>query len=133
LRSLAADALTLSRPSADTAAATDVAAATETITFNRGIPVRAEEKIDGRTLSVTEFSRGRPVSQKIDIDLDGRFETIRKYDTMITDDYYPIAQIRAASQSGDFDGDGVFEYKEEYENDGTTRKFWDYGLGYKAP
>jgi hypothetical protein len=51
--------------------------AVERVELVRGIPRRATETVDGRVVSVLEFSMGRPSFRKIDLDLDGRMETTR--------------------------------------------------------
>ena len=45
--------------------------------LNQGIPVRAREFVDGLMVSETEFLRGRPQLQRVDLDLDGHMETVR--------------------------------------------------------
>ena len=51
----------------------------EEIFLERGLPLRAVETINGNIVSLTGFERGLPVIQYIDLDLDGRMETIRRF------------------------------------------------------
>jgi len=87
----------------------------ETIELKNGLPLRSTETVKGRLISVLEFTLGQPDLQRIDMDLDGRFETIRRYrlGTVRLDPVEALAyQQRYDSIESDWDGDGVFEYKE---------------------
>ena len=53
--------------------------ATETVELNQSIPVRAWESLNGKIISETDFLRGRPISQRLDIDLDGYMDTFRSF------------------------------------------------------
>ena len=53
--------------------------ATETVELNQSIPIRAWERLDGRIISETDFLNGRPIGQRVDLDLDGRLETFRSF------------------------------------------------------
>jgi len=53
--------------------------ATEEIFLENGVLLRAVETINEKQVSVTEFERGAPVIQRLDMDLDGRMETIRRF------------------------------------------------------
>jgi hypothetical protein len=72
-RLLAYNAVSVQRPSSE------FSGGTEHIYFDRGIPVHAEEILDRRIVSITEFENGWPVIQRLDMDLDGRMETIRRF------------------------------------------------------
>ncbi|GHV67199.1 hypothetical protein AGMMS49928_03690 [Spirochaetia bacterium] len=82
--------------------------ALERVELDRGIPQRAREYLDRRIISETEFSRGRPVLQRIDLDLDGRLETIR-YFRQSAGAGFPIEYSMS-----DWDGDGIFETAEQH-------------------
>jgi hypothetical protein len=51
--------------------------AIEQIEIERGVPTRAREFLDGVLVSETSFRLGIPVSQRVDLDLDGYLETNR--------------------------------------------------------
>jgi hypothetical protein len=106
--------------------------AVERVELERGVPRRAREHLNGRIVSETEFLLGRPAVQRIDLDLDGHMETIRRFrqdipplDFEDTESGRPwdYGTIMAASES-DWDGDGIFEYGEEYLSGGVVRS-WD--------
>ncbi|MDR1468202.1 MAG: hypothetical protein LBT00_02790 [Spirochaetaceae bacterium] len=125
-RTLAGFALAITRDSKE------FEGAQETITLLDGVPVHAEERLEGRLVSETEFDRGFPVRQLIDLDLNGSRETVRRFRTGIrterstgTEDYYPFYETAPASQASDFNDNGIAEYKEEYAADGTAARFWD--------
>jgi len=86
----------------------------EQILLNRGIPVRAEVMLNNTIVSVTEFENGRPVVQRLDMDLDGRMETVRHFDE----------SVMRASES-DWYGGGVFGSAELYREDGSVVYSWD--------
>jgi hypothetical protein len=76
----------------------------------RGIPVRAEDMLNGKIVSITEFENGRPVIRRMDLDLDGRMETIRRF----------RAEGQIASSESDWTGDGSFSSAELYQEDGSV-------------
>jgi len=101
----------------------EIDGATETIYMDRGVILRVIETLKGRQVSVTEFEKGLPVVQHIDIDLDGRMETIRRfrrpppgYEMENVLDYRRLI----ASSESDWSGDGVFKTKEVYLQDGSV-------------
>lgn len=51
----------------------------EIVELSAGVPIRAREFVDGRLVSETEFQRGRPVLQRVDITLDGRMNILRRF------------------------------------------------------
>jgi len=51
----------------------------EVVELNQGIPVRAREYVGDLMVSETEFLRGRPQIQRVDLDFDGRMETVRHF------------------------------------------------------
>jgi tetratricopeptide (TPR) repeat protein len=118
-RTLAGFALAITRDSRE------FEGAQEMITMLDGIPLRAEERLDGRLVSETEFDRGFPVKQSIDLDLNGTLETVRRFRTERVSAYYPFHEVSFSSQVSDFNDNGVAEYKEEYAADGAVSRFWD--------
>jgi len=50
---------------------------TEVVELNQGIPVRAREYVGSLMVSETDFLRGRPQHQKVDLDFDGKMDTVR--------------------------------------------------------
>jgi hypothetical protein len=118
-RTLAGFALAITRDSREFSGAQEV------ITMLDGIPVHAEERQGGRLVSEIEFDRGFPVTQLADLDLNGSLETVRRFRTDGTRDYYPFYEIVVESQVSDFNDNGIAEYKEEYAADGTVSRYWD--------
>ncbi|MCL1958703.1 MAG: hypothetical protein FWF68_03795 [Spirochaetes bacterium] len=101
----------------------EIDGATETIYMDRGVIVRAVETLNGRQVSVTEFEKGLPVVQHIDIDLDGRMETIRRFRRPpVNYEMENILDYRRliASSESDWSGDGVYKTKEVYLPDGSV-------------
>ncbi|MDR3325637.1 MAG: hypothetical protein LBS82_06620 [Spirochaetaceae bacterium] len=49
--------------------------------LTNGIPTSAQETLDGKIVSQTQYRDGTPHTQTIDADLDGRMETTRHFDT----------------------------------------------------
>jgi len=101
----------------------EIDGATETVYMDRGVILRVIETFKGRQVSVTEFEKGLPVVQYIDIDLDGRMETIRRfrrpppgYEMENVLDYRRLI----ASSESDWSGDGVYKTKEVYLQDGSV-------------
>jgi hypothetical protein len=119
--------------------------ALERVELDRGIPQRAVEFLGEQVVSETEFRSGRPVIQRVDLDLDGRMETIRRFRAdlpSLPGDGYPESNIAGEqpipvwsgggdylrgieSSQSDWDGDGIFEMGEEYFTDGTLKRAWN--------
>jgi hypothetical protein len=119
-RTLASFAVSLERPSRE------FSGAIERIALELGVPKRAVEYIGDKMVSVTEFLRGRPVVQRIDLDLDGRMETVRRFSARIEVlDPERGYNIIPESSENDWDGDGVYETGEEYFPDGSSARSWD--------
>jgi tetratricopeptide (TPR) repeat protein len=78
-----------------------------------GVKRRSRERLGDKLVSETEYVLGQPAIQRIDMDLDGRLETIRRY-----------RSGELVSSESDWDGDGVYEYGETYGQDGVIRS-WD--------
>jgi hypothetical protein len=86
-----------------------------------GIRRRSVELQEGRVVSETEYLLGQPSVQRIDMDLDGRLETIRRFRR---GNFPPDDTGELLSSKSDWDGDGVYEYSETYEGDRVVRS-WD--------
>ena len=105
--------------------------AVEQVFFQQGFPWQAVEILNGNKLSVTEFEKGIPVIQYIDLDLDGRMETIRHFhrpgpaypwpDSEYTFDYRRLV----ASSESDWTGEGKYKTGELYLPDGSVVYSWD--------
>ena len=99
----------------------------ETFYMQRGIPVKSEitvpgEILNGDTASVTNFERGFPVIQYIDLDLDGRKETIRRFRRPASSDNWDFRSYLSlmASSESDWAGDGRYTTREVYREDGSV-------------
>jgi tetratricopeptide (TPR) repeat protein len=105
--------------------------AVERIELERGIPVSGAEYLRGRTVSITEYRMGLPVLRRLDLDLDGRMETLRRFRMSRAegdsgDEVYPLDYEAVLDTSeSDWDGDGIYETGEEYLGDGRTVRSWD--------
>jgi hypothetical protein len=125
-RSLVSFSAYLERP----AARSD--ASRERVDLLRGIPLRLVETRNGQVLGILEFERGRPVSQRLDADADGRMETRRRFDPAQwpAEDFFDPREARdyagyAVSSESDWDGDGLYEYGERRLPDGGVEGSWD--------
>jgi tetratricopeptide (TPR) repeat protein len=104
----------------------EFAGALERIDMDRGIPRGSTEFLAGRILSTTEFLLGRPRIQRVDLDLDGRRETVRRFRTDPAGGVYTDSYQRDIEFSeSDWDGDGIFETGEQYFPDGRLMRSWD--------
>ena len=104
----------------------EIDGAQEQIFLERGIPWQAVETLNGKQVSITEFERGMPTLQRIDLDLDGRMETVRRFrpagpDFSETLDYRSLI----ASSESDWTGDGQYKTGEVYLPDGSVVYTWD--------
>jgi len=101
----------------------EIEKAQETIYMNSGVILQAIEKISDKQISVTEFERGFPVVQHIDLDLDGRMETIRYFrrppQNYVWQDLLDYRRLVAFSES-DWSGDGKHKTREVYQLDGSV-------------
>ncbi|MDR0289408.1 MAG: hypothetical protein LBI06_00550 [Treponema sp.] len=102
-RMLTSFAAYVKRPSSD------FEGGTEQVLFERGIPVRAEVTLNDRIVSVTEFENGAPTVQRLDLDLDGRMETVRHFEK---------GSLRYVES--DWYGDGIFGSSVLYRADGSV-------------
>jgi len=103
--------------------------ATEEIFFEKGMLLRAVETSGEMQISVTEFDDGSPVIQRLDMDMDGRMETIRRfyrpdYSWSELDETFNFRRLIASSES-DWTGQGVFKTGEVYQKDGSVVYSWD--------
>jgi len=106
----------------------EIEGAIETIRMNRGVLLQSVETLNGRQVSVTEFENGLPVIQHIDLDLDGRMETIRRFRRPPLDyiwtDFLDYRRLIASSES-DWSGDGRHKTREVYQADGSVVYYFD--------
>jgi tetratricopeptide (TPR) repeat protein len=106
--------------------------AVERIELERGIPISGAEYLRGRTVSITEYRNGQAVLRRLDLDLDGRMETLRRFRTPPSrlpgeEPAYDPLEYEAVPETSesDWDGDGIYETGEEYLIDGRTARSWD--------
>ena len=119
-RTLVSFSLTVQRPSAE------FPGAVEWIDLDRSIPRGAVEIFQGRIVSVTEFEQGAPVLQRLDLDMDGRMETLRRFRRIKYREEDPLAyQKILVSSESDWNGDGMYEAGELYLEDGLIVYSWD--------
>ncbi|MDR0409529.1 MAG: hypothetical protein LBH18_03935, partial [Spirochaetaceae bacterium] len=75
---------------------------------DNGVVLSSKEYLDGVLRAETAYENGQPVLQRIDLDADGRLETIRRFkrtaDTILSSEIEVI--------ESDWDGDGFAEYRE---------------------
>ena len=72
-RVLVSQSLRVERPSLEFSGGREI------VELNQGIPVRAREYVGDLMVSETEFLRGRPQLQRLDLDFDGKAETVRRF------------------------------------------------------
>ena len=111
-RNLVSSALIIEQPSAD------FPGGVERVELNSGVPVKSTTSINGKKVSETEFRMGVPFIQYLDLDMDGRMETRRRFDQGV--------HGRVIITESDWDGDGVYEYAETLQDDGSIKKSWDF-------
>jgi hypothetical protein len=103
--------------------------ALECIFFVRGFPVQAVEILNGKYISFTEFERGIPVIQYLDMDADGRMETIRRFHRPSLNNPWPDEEYNylklIASSDSDWTGEGRYKTGEVYLQDGAVVYLWD--------
>jgi tetratricopeptide (TPR) repeat protein len=101
----------------------------ERIDLENGIPRLAAVFLNGKTVSVTEYVLGRPSRQRLDLDLDGRMETVRRFSKgeypAGNDEFVIDYKAKIELSESDWDGDGNFETGEEYLEDGRVIYSWD--------
>jgi tetratricopeptide (TPR) repeat protein len=86
-----------------------------------GVRRRSREYLRDVVVSETEYLLGQPLVQRIDMDQDGRLETVRRFRHS---DFPPDDTGELVSSESDWDGDGVYEYGETYD-DGRVIRSWD--------
>jgi tetratricopeptide (TPR) repeat protein len=118
LRTLVSHALSLTRPSRE------FPGALERVELERGVPRRAMEILDGKVVSLTEFSMGLPRRQRLDLDLDGRMETVRRFRETGGAGPWPGEKILESVET-DRDRDGLYEIEERFLPGGTVIYSWD--------
>jgi hypothetical protein len=112
----------------------------EYVYLENGIPIKDEVILDKKIVSFTEFENGRPVVQWLDLDLDGRMETVRRFRRNIFTGRSALnwnelqekllygapdfRQLLESSES-DWNGDGKFESGELYQEDGSVVYKWN--------
>jgi len=132
-RMLASFAVSVQQPSVE------FAGGIEHIYLENGIPLRAEVILDNKIVSFTEFENGRPVIQWLDLDVDGRMETVRRFrrnfftgrsalnwdelQARLSQTGPNFRQLLESSES-DWNGDGTFESGELYLEDGSVVNRW---------
>jgi hypothetical protein len=98
--------------------------------MNAGVPHRSREYLKDALVADTSYLLGQPVLQRIDMDLDGRLETVRRFNHS---EFPPDALLSKAqedplmgldSSESDWDGDGIYEYGEVYRGNLVIRS-WD--------
>jgi len=83
----------------------------EQVFLTMGVPVRAEVSVNHAIVAITEYENGFPVIQRLDMDMDGRMETVRHFDkNIIVSDWF---------------GDGLYGSAELYRDDGSVVYSWD--------
>jgi len=106
----------------------EIEGAIETIYMDRGVILQAVETLNGQQVSVTEFERGLPAVQYIDLDLDGRMETIRRfrrpYHDYVWESLLDYRRLIASSES-DWLGNGLYKTMEVYLPDGSIVYLYD--------
>jgi hypothetical protein len=88
----------------------------EVIECDGDVIYSAKEYVGGRLASETFYEGSIPVFQYIDLDIDGRMETVRRFSRSVsvtTSDNIEQA-FEIISVESDFDGDGVAECREVY-------------------
>jgi hypothetical protein len=86
-----------------------------------GVRRRSREYLGDLVVSETEYLLGQPLVQRIDMDQDGRLETVRRFRRS---DFPPDDTGDLVSSESDWDGDGVYEYGETYDG-GRVIRSWD--------
>ena len=115
LRSLTAMALFIERPGRT------IPGSVERTEMQSGVRRRSNERLGDALVSETEYLLGQPLVQRIDMDLDGRLETLRRFRRS---DFPPDDTGELVSSESDWDGDGIYEYGETYRGD-TVIRSWD--------
>jgi hypothetical protein len=109
-RALVNQALLVEKPSREFPGAREI------LDMDRGIPLRAREVAGNRLVSETVFENGRPLYQAVDLDLDGRLETVRRFRWSFPgvpgDGGLEPFEWEFDYADSDWDGDGVMEVRQ---------------------
>jgi hypothetical protein len=90
----------------------------ERIECEGGVVSSSKQYLNGRLVAETSYEKGLPVFQRIDLDLDGRMETVKRFKRAES----PFSPLLGADPAlppeievieSDWDGDGFVEYREE--------------------
>lgn len=112
--------LQIQRPGAE------FAGAVEWTDIDQGIPWRSTEILNGQVVSVTEYEEGIPALRRVDLDLDSRMETTRRFRKTETSSMDGLeSRVTVELTESDWNGDGLYEYAEEYLPDGSVVYSWD--------
>lgn len=86
----------------------------ERIDCEGGVIYSAKEYLNERLVAETSYERGLPLFQRIDLDLDGRMETVRRF-KQTADTFLRLSGAMPEIEiiESDWDGDGFVEYREE--------------------
>ena len=96
----------------------------ETMELVAGVPRRATERAGAAIIASTVYEAGRPVSRYLDMDGDGRLETRQRF-AALKDEIFPLDPLpRPATSESDWDGDGIYEYAESLDPDGSPERTW---------
>jgi len=133
-RMLVSSAVTVQQPSVE------FPGGIENIYLENGIPINSEVILGNKAVSFTEFENGRPDIQWLDLDLDGRMETVRRFRKSIFTGKSALSwdelqgrllqsgldfrKLLESSES-DWNGDGKFESGEVYREDGSVMNRWN--------
>jgi hypothetical protein len=111
-RLMLANAYRIERPGGD------FPGSVERIECEGGLVSSSKEYLNGRLVAETSYENGLPVFQRIDLDLDGRMETVKRFKRAEAA-FFPFWDAAQALQpeieviESDWDGDGFVEYREE--------------------
>ncbi len=99
--------------------------AVERLRLVDGVVRSAEEFASGRLVSRTSYEDGFPLERHLDLDFDGRMETVQRYARGLARPL-PLDPLPKPIETDlDADGDGVFEYRERIGEDGHPYAQWD--------
>jgi hypothetical protein len=87
----------------------EFAGAREQIKLLDGIIISSHESLDGVIISKTEYDNGRAILQKVDIDLDGKMETLRFLEERSANAESDERITEITHIESDWDGDGTYE------------------------
>jgi len=97
----------------------------EQIFMDRGMPLRAEITLHGALVSVIEFENGYPLIQRLDLDMDGRMETVRRFRPPPRGQSASGGQSALQSSESVWNDSGAFSTAELYRENGSVVYSWD--------